>query len=152
MATKKQTLEDLFVEEPGIEPVQTSKDVIILQNENNILKQKIYSLEQELAAALQEVKSWKKSNEEIAANEHTVRKNLEKFQVEADASKKLIEAKDKQIELLKADLTRLANLFDEYINAYQDQNKMLGVFFKNAQTVEKYLAIKIEEYNGGSKK
>jgi hypothetical protein len=29
---------------------------------------------------------------------------------------------------------------------------MLGVFVKNTQTVEKYLSIKIDEYNGGDKK
>jgi len=43
-------------------------------------------------------------------------------------------------------------LFDEYIVAYQDQVKMLGVFVKNTQTVEKYLSGKIDDFNGGSKK
>ena len=64
----------------------------------------------------------------------------------------LTQAKDQQINVLKNDLTKLANLFDEYIVAYQDQVKMLGVFLKNTQTIEKYLSIKIDEYNGGNKK
>jgi len=93
-----------------------------------------------------------KSKEEVIANEHNIRKELEKVQAENIANKKVIETKDKQIELLKADLTKLANLFDEYIVAYQDQVKMLGVFVKNTQTVEKYLSVKIDEYNGGNKK
>jgi hypothetical protein len=29
---------------------------------------------------------------------------------------------------------------------------MLGVFVKNTQTVEKYLTVKINEFNGGDKK
>jgi chromosome segregation ATPase len=93
-----------------------------------------------------------KSNEEVIANEHNIRQQNEKAQAELIANKKIIETKDKQIESLKSDLTRLANLFDEYIVAYQDQVKMLGVFVKNTQTVEKYLSEKINEFNGGSKK
>ena len=152
MATKKQTLENLFVEEPVIEPVQSSKDVIILQNENDILKQKIYALEQELAAALQEVKSWKKSNEEITASEHNIRQQINKSKDELSSLQLLVQKKEAELIDLKSELNKLAVLFDEYITSYQDQNKMLGVFFKNSQTVEKYLAIKIEEYNGGNKK
>lgn len=108
-------------------------------------KEEVLKLKAQLADAL-------KSKEEIIANEYTVRKDLEKLQVESASNKKLIDAKDKQIELLKADLSRLASLFDEYIIAYQDQVKMLGVFVKNTQTVEKYLSEKINEFNGGSKK
>jgi DNA repair exonuclease SbcCD ATPase subunit len=120
-----------------------------------VLEEKLFEFEKQKEEVLKlkaQVADVLKSKEEIIANEHTVRKNLEKVQVEADASKKLIEAKDKQIELLKADLSRLANLFDEYIVAYQDQVKMLGVFVKNTQTVEKYLSEKINEFNGGNKK
>jgi len=93
-----------------------------------------------------------KSKEEVIANEHNMRKLFEKNQIELDAIKKVVETKDKQIELLKADLTKLANLFDEYIVAFQDQVKMLGVFLKNTQTIEKYLSVKINEFNGGDKK
>lgn len=120
-----------------------------------VLEEKLFEFEKQKEEVLKlkaQVADVLKSKEEIIANEHTVRKNLEKVQVEADASKKLIEAKDKQIELLKADLSRLANLFDEYIVAYQDQVKMLGVFVKNTQTVEKYLSEKINEFNGGNNK
>jgi DNA repair exonuclease SbcCD ATPase subunit len=107
---------------------------------------------EELVAVKKQLADVIKSKEEIAANEHNVRKELEKVQTEIVANKKIVEAKDKQIESLKTDLTKLANLFDEYIVAYQDQVKMLGVFVKNTQTVEKYLSGKIDEYNGGSRK
>jgi chromosome segregation ATPase len=120
-----------------------------------VLEEKLFEFEKQKEEVLKlkaQVADVLKSKEEIIANEHTVRKDLEKLQVEYGSNKKLIEAKDNQIELLKADLTRLANLFDEYIVAYQDQVKMLGVFVKNSQTVEKFLSIKIEEYNGGNKK
>ncbi len=93
-----------------------------------------------------------KSKEEVIANEHNVRIQLEKLKSEVAENIKIIETKNKQIEAMKADLNKLANLFDEYITAYQDQVKMLGVFVKNTQTVEKYLSAKIEEFNGGSKK
>jgi hypothetical protein len=120
-----------------------------------VLEEKLFEFEKQKEEVLKlkaQVADVLKSKEEIIANEHTVRKDLEKLQVESASNKKLIEAKDKQIELLKADLSRLANLFDEYIIAYQDQVKMLGVFVKNTQTVEKYLSEKINEFNGGNKK
>jgi DNA repair exonuclease SbcCD ATPase subunit len=120
-----------------------------------VLEEKLFEFEkqkEEIVRLKAQVADVLKSKQEIIANEHTVRKDLEKLQVESASNKKLIEAKDKQIELLKADLSRLANLFDEYIVAYQDQVKMLGVFVKNTQTVEKYLSEKINEFNGGNKK
>jgi DNA repair exonuclease SbcCD ATPase subunit len=120
-----------------------------------VLEERLLPLKQaneELVLVKNQLVDVLKSKEEIIANEHTIRKDLEKVQVEIIANKKIIEAKDKQIEVLKADLTKLANLFDEYIVAYQDQVKMLGVFVKNTQTVEKYLTVKINEFNGGNKK
>jgi DNA repair exonuclease SbcCD ATPase subunit len=124
------------------------KKIVVLEEKLLPLRQaseELVQVKKQLADAL-------KSREEITANEHSVRKELEKVQAEIIANKKIIEAKDKQIELLKNDLTKLANLFDEYIVAYQDQVKMLGIFVKNTQTVEKYLSVKIDEYNGGNKK
>lgn len=120
-----------------------------------VLEEKLFEFEkqkEEIVRLKAQVVDVLKSKEEITANEHSVRKELEKVQAEIIVNKKNIEAKDKQIELLKNDLSKLANLFDEYIVAYQDQVKMLGVFVKNTQTVEKYLSVKIDEYNGGNKK
>ena len=120
-----------------------------------VLEDKLLPLRQaseELVLVKKQLVDVLKSKEEIIANEHSVRKEFEKVQAEFIANKKIIEAKDKQIEAMKADLNKLANLFDEYIVAYQDQVKMLGVFVKNTQTVEKYLTVKINEFNGGNKK
>lgn len=124
------------------------KKIAVLEADNFRLRQNSEAFD----VAKKEMLSIKKTNEEITANEHTVRKDLEKAQAEIAGLKKAAEGKDKQIEVLKADLTKLANLFDEYIVAYQDQVKMLGVFVKNTQTVEKYLSGKINDFNGGSKK
>ena len=109
-------------------------------------------LKEEVVSLRKEILSVKKSSEEIAANEHSVRNRQEKLQAELGANIKIIEEKNKQIEAMKADLNKLATLFDEYIVAYQDQVKMLGVFVKNTQTIEKYLSVKINEFNGGDKK
>jgi DNA repair exonuclease SbcCD ATPase subunit len=120
-----------------------------------VLEERLLPLKQaseELVLVKNQLVDVLKSKEEIIANEHSVRKELEKVQAEIIANKKIIEAKDKQVEAMKADLNKLANLFDEYIVAYQDQVKMLGVFVKNTQTVEKYLSVKINEFNGGNKK
>jgi hypothetical protein len=163
MATKK----ELELKEETMEksPVFVSnekelfKKIVLLEAENALLPQ----LKEEVAVLKKEILSVKKSSEEIIANEHTVRQHLDKFKNEAAVLQNVIQnkeqeilslktSKDQQIEMLKSDLTKLANLFDEYITSFQDQNKMLGVFFKNTQTVEKYLSIKIEEYNGGNKK
>ena len=110
------------------------------QNDDEILR-----LKKQLADVL-------KSKEEVIANEHSIRQRQEKLQAELGSNIKMIEEKNKQIEILKADLNKMAALFDEYIVAYQDQVKMLGVFVKNTQTVEKYLTVKINEFNGGNKK
>ena len=120
------------------------KKIAVLEAQILELK-KLEPLEIQLADAL-------KSKEEVIANEHHIRQQHEKVQAELASVKKIIEAKDKQIEVMKGDLNKLANLFEEYITAYQDQVKMLGVFVKNTQTVEKYLAAKIEDFNGGNKK
>lgn len=152
MATKKEI--KLGVETMEKSPVfvtnekELLKKIVLLESENVMLPQ----LKEEIALLKKELLSVKKSSEEIAANEHTVRKDLEKAQSENASLQSFVDVKAKQIESLKADLSKLANLFDEYIVAYQDQVKMLSVFVKNTQTVEKYLSIKIDEYNGGSKK
>lgn len=124
------------------------KKIAVLEAENVRLQNSI----KELDAIKKELADIKKSKEEIVANEHNIRQQMEKAKAEALAFPKALEAKDKQIEAMKADLTKLANLFDEYIVAYQDQVKMLQVFVKNTQTVEKYLSGKIEDFNGGNKK
>ncbi len=152
MATKKEVVAELLIEKPTEEKVDVLKVNVILEQENKTIKEKLFSVEQLLENNKQELKLLKKSNEEIVANEHNVKRLLEQTKSEVVNLKNTLEGKDKQIEILKADLTKLANLFDEYIVAYQDQVKMLGVFVKNTQTVEKYLSTKIDEYNGGSKK
>lgn len=124
------------------------KKLAVLEAENLKLRQQL----EELNIAKKEILSLKKSNEEIIANENNIRKLFEKAQQEVTRLQTYLDSKEKQIEALKNDLNKLAGLFDEYILAYQDQVKMLGVFVKNTQTVEKYLSGKIEEYNGGSKK
>jgi DNA repair exonuclease SbcCD ATPase subunit len=163
MATKKEV--ELKEETMEKSPVFVSnekellKKIVLLEAENSLLPQ----LKEEVALLKKELLSIKKSNEEISANEHNVRQHLDKFKNETSVLQNVIQSKDqeivslrtskdKEIESLKSELNKLANLFDEYITSFQDQNKMLGVFFKNTQTVEKYLSIKIDEYNGGNKK
>lgn len=124
------------------------KKIAVLEAENLKLRQH----SEELVLVKKELLAAQKRSEELIANEHNIRQQMEKAKAEALAFPKAIEAKEKQIEGLKAELTKLANLFDEYILAYQDQVKMLGVFVKNTQTVEKYLSGKIEDFNGGNKK
>ena len=118
--------------------------------ENKLLEQ--FEQLKELQQVKEELKSFRKSNEEIAANEMSIRNRNEKLNEELNQNKKLFDAKTKEVEGLKTELTRLANLFDEYIVAYQDQVKMLSVFVKNSQNIEQLLSRKIEEYNKGDKK
>ncbi len=146
------------------------KKVAVLELENSKLREQT----QEFILIKKQLSDVLKSKEEITSSEHTVRKELErlKIELEEEKNKKLNFSKEKeteyaasikekilvntnlqnQVDHLKADLNKLASLFDEYIVAYQDQTKMLSVFVKNTQTVEKYLSGKIDEYNGGSKK
>ena len=124
------------------------KKIVILEAENS----KLISLKSELDNLKKELADSKRVKEELIANENTIRKELQKIQEQLNASQKGLEIKVKEVDSLKSELTKLANLFDEYIAAYQDQVKMLGVFVKNTQTVEKYLSGKIEDFNGGNKK
>jgi hypothetical protein len=137
-----------------------------LVKRNAVLEAEIVRLqkkEEELNYVKKQLSSTAKTNEEITANEHNMRQMLEKTQQEfteykkmflakEEENKKVLEIKEKEISNLKLELNKLAVLFDEYIVAYQDQVKMLGVFVKNTQTVEKYLSVKINEFNGGDKK
>jgi hypothetical protein len=149
-------------------------DALRFSKDKKHFEEQILTLTKENELLKEEIKSIKKSNQEISSNEHSLRILYEKlnFQLEEEKNKKTIFSKEKeaehaalikekilantslqnQIENLKNDLNKLASLFDEYINAYQDQTKMLSVFVKNTQTVEKYLSQKIEQFNGGSKK
>ena len=124
------------------------KKIAVLEVENS----KLHKHAQELEQVQKQLLDVQKRNEELVANEHNIRQQMEKAKNDLPPLQKVIEGKDKQIEAMKADLTKLANLFDEYIVAYQDQVKMLQVFVKNTQTVEKYLSGKIDDFNGGSKK
>ena len=152
MATKKEV--ELKEETMEKSPVFVSnekelfKKIVLLEAENVLLPQ----LKEEVTLLRKELLSVKKSNEEIIANEHNIRQQLEKNKNDLASIQKVVEGKDKQIESLKGELNKLAAIFDEYIIAYQDQVKMLGVFVKNTQTVEKYLSGKIDEFNGGNKK
>jgi DNA repair ATPase RecN len=176
MATKKQTLENLFVEEPDVVKAVSTESTT--------------TLEQEIIELKKTIKDQLRNVEEISANEHSVRKlleqaeatiyNLKEKEKELSNSKQLnkeyaaslailndekektgielfnkqqtINSKNQEIEKLKLEVNKLAVLFDEYILAYQDQVKMLGVFVKNTQTVEKYLSQKINEFNEGERK
>jgi DNA repair ATPase RecN len=176
MASKKQTLENLFVEEPAVVKAVSTESTT--------------TLEQEIIELKKTIKDQLRNVEEISANEHSVRKLLEQAEAtiydlkekekELSNSKQLnkeyaaslailndekektgielfnkqqtINSKNQEIEKLKLEVNKLAVLFDEYILAYQDQVKMLGVFVKNTQTVEKYLSQKINEFNEGERK
>ena len=176
MASKKQTLENLFVEEPDVVKAVSTESTT--------------TLEQEIIELKKTIKDQLRNVEEISANEHSVRKlleqaeatiyNLKEKEKELSNSKQLnkeyaaslailndekektgielfnkqqtINSKNQEIEKLKLEVNKLAVLFDEYILAYQDQVKMLGVFVKNTQTVEKYLSQKINEFNEGERK
>lgn len=149
----RQHSEELNIAKKEILSLKKSNEEIIA-NEHNIKKllTKSENVVFELKEKEKEFLLFKKNHEETIANENNIRKLFEKAQQEVTRLQTYLDSKEKQIEVLKNDLNKLAGLFDEYILAYQDQVKMLGVFVKNTQTVEKYLSGKIEEYNGGSKK
>lgn len=158
----KRSNEEIAANEHGIRKLLERSEHVAVE-----LKEKAEQTITQLKEKEKELLSLKKSNEEITANEHTIKilneklntelkeeKNKKELEVNALSKEKIlaINSLQTQIENLKNDLNKLASLFDEYINAYQDQTKMLSVFVKNTQTVEKYLSQKIEQFNGGSKK
>lgn len=146
MSTKKETVAELLIEKP------VSKNSEALEQAVSVLEHKLEQAAVVLKDKEKEVLDLKKSNTEITANEFNVRIQLQDVQTEVGALKKEIEIKNKQIESLKTELNKLANLFDEYITAYKDQTKMLMVAVNNTQLVGKHLDIKVDAYNKGETK
>ncbi len=94
----------------------------------------------------------KQLNKEYVVAVANLNEEKEKAKIDLLNKQNIINNKNQEIETLKLEVNKLATLFDEYIVAYQDQVKMLGVFVKNTQTIEKYLSQKINEFNGGERK
>ncbi len=86
-----------------------------------------------------------KVNAEARLKEFEMRKQIDKLNAD-NASL------NKQIELLKNDLNKLAGIIDEYVYAYQDHLKLFSSLQRNATQVEKHLQTKIEAFNTGVKK
>jgi len=145
MPKAKEIVNELLIEDVIVETKSFSKENIALQEENKALKE-------HLLVAEQKILETKKSNEEITNNEFNVRRTLQETQAQLALVKKETEEKEKQVEYLKGELNKLANLFDEYIKAYQDQTRMLLTSINNTQLVGKYLDSKVEAYNKGDKK
>jgi predicted RNase H-like nuclease (RuvC/YqgF family) len=124
------------------------KKIVLLEAQVSVLTQE----NEELKILKTKLKEVEKSKEEITSNEHNVRKELVALQGQISLLNKNLEAKTKEVDVLKGELTRLANLFDEYIVSYKDQVKMLGVIHRNAQNVEKFLDDKVNDFNKGDKK
>jgi len=124
------------------------KKIVLLEAQISVLTQE----NEELKFAKNKLKELEKSKEEIIANEHNVRKELVALQSQNSLLNKNLETKTKELDVLKVELTRLANLFDEYIVSYKDQVKLLGVIHRNAQNVEKFLDDKVNDFNKGDKK
>jgi hypothetical protein len=112
------------------------KQASVLEEENKVLKEKLL----ELQTIKREYEAAVKLREEAVNREFELRK-------ERDQLKKINEDGQKLNNALKTELTNLANLFDEYINAYKDQVKMLGVFVKNSVNIEAFLQTKIDTFN-----
>lgn len=89
--------------------------------------------------------SIEKIKTESRLKEFELRKEVEKLNAENNALKK-------QNELLKADLSKLANIIDEYVFAFQDHLKLFTSLQRNATQIEKHLQTKIEAFNTGDKK
>lgn len=146
MSTKKETVAELLIEKP------VSKNSQALEQAVTVLEHKLEQAAIVLKDKEKELLDLKKSNTEITANEFGVRKTLQETETKLSASVKEVEIKNKQIESLKIELNKLANLFDEYITAYKDQTKMLSVAINNTQLVGKHLDIKVDAYNKGETK
>jgi hypothetical protein len=84
-------------------------------------------------------------------NEHTVRTEMRQ---KDEKYKNDLQKKEEQIVLLnienknlKAYVDSIANLFDEVVKAFTDQNQLLHTFDRNVSYVENYLLSKISKFN-----
>jgi predicted RNase H-like nuclease (RuvC/YqgF family) len=110
---------------------------------------KTSGLKEQIAKLEAQVKDLTKTNEELRNSEYSKRKELQEVVAEKQKKEELIVAKESEIALLKAELNKLASLFDEYIVNFKDQNKLLQVFVRNTQNIEAFLQSKIDAYNKG---
>ena len=110
---------------------------------------KTSGLKEQIAKLEEQVKDLTKTNEELRNSEYSKRKELQEVTAEKQKKEELIVAKESEIAMLKAELNKLASLFDEYIVNFKDQNKLLQVFVRNTQNIEAFLQSKIDAYNKG---
>ena len=110
---------------------------------------KTSGLKEQIAKLETQVKDLTKTNEELRNSEYSKRKELQEVTAEKQKKEELIVAKESEIVMLKAELNKLASLFDEYIVNFKDQNKLLQVFVRNTQNIEAFLQSKIDAYNKG---
>jgi chromosome segregation ATPase len=112
----------------------------------SLLEEKIKTFEplqhvqKEFQHLQKEFEAIRKLKDEAINREFELRKERDKLKAD---NAELV----KQIEGLKIELNKLASLFDEYAVAFQDQTRMLAVFVKNTQNIERYLQTKIDAFN-----
>jgi hypothetical protein len=108
------------------------------------------------------IKSLEESNAEIRKNEYDFRADSsQKMQAQKTELSQTIEAQKTNIATLTSEKNELklqlnfmenkfkqvAELFEEYVKAFKDQNLLLSVFHKNTQYIEQHLDLKIKKFN-----
>lgn len=120
------------------------------------LEAEVVSLKKEIELLLpikKEFEANKSLKDEAIHREFSLRKEKDALSLLLEDQKKAWIKKEQelnlQIEGLKVELNKLALLFEEYIIAFKDQTKLLGVFVKNTNTVEAFLQSKLDAFNKG---
>jgi predicted RNase H-like nuclease (RuvC/YqgF family) len=99
------------------------------------------------------IKDLQKSNDEIRKSEYDFRSESSKIITNQKATIDGLQNDNKelkgQVKFMEGKFNELAQIFEEYVKAFKDQNALLGAFNRNREYIESYLDLKINKFNNG---
>lgn len=99
------------------------------------------------------IKDLQKSNDEIRKSEYDFRSESSKIITNQQEVIKGLEEEKQELKLrvkfMESKFNDLAEIFEEYVKAFKDQNALLGAFNRNREYIESFLDLKINKFNNG---
>ena len=134
-----------------------------LENENLQLKKEKDAFSEQIFKKDKDIDFWKRETKVLKDEKDTFlvkeMNNLHKQNSENEENKlqfkTLVDEKEsiqKKADFFEVKLNSLADLLNEYILAFKESNKLLGVYFSNTKYIEEHLDLKVDNFNGNGDK
>jgi predicted transcriptional regulator len=106
-----------------------------------------------LSDANYKIKDLQKSNDDLRKSEYDFRSESSRVITNQQGTIQSLEEEKKelklQIKFMETKFNELAEIFEEYVKAFKDQNALLGAFNRNREYIENHLDLKINKFNNG---